>query len=131
MRLIPIAIGIVIAFVCLVLWLRTQIHYRIGSRHLKILCGGLTLRRIELTGIKRISKREPKGLAEYWTSTFKLSHRMLTIERSSGLRRYIVITPRNRYVFLADLQNAIKRVAPEADVATIVERGETDGGAET
>lgn len=131
MRLIPIAVGVVVAFVCLALWLRAQLHYRIGSRHLKILCVGVTLRRIPLADIKRVSKRRPKGLAEYWSSTFKLSHRMLTIERSAGIRRYIVITPRNRYVFLADLQNAIKRAAPETDVAAIVEEGEMTADTET
>ena len=33
-----------------------------------------------------------------------------------------MITPRNRYVFMSDLQNAIKRVAPETNLGALVEQ---------
>ena len=112
----------VVGLTVLACWLVTQIHYRIGSTHVKILLFGLTLRRISLGDIKHVSKRKPKQTsAEYWCSTFKTNHRMLTILRNSGLRRALVITPRNRYVFLSDLQNAIKRVKPESDLRDIIE----------
>lgn len=111
------AVGITI----LALWLKTQLYYRIGSAHLKVMLFGLALRKIPLTDIRRISKREPKGAAEYWCNVFKTNHRMLTIQRRSGIRKSVVITPTHRYVFLADLQNAIKRVKPESDVSELVE----------
>lgn len=122
MKLALLALGGLLWFFVLVLWMITKIHYRIGSRHLKILCLGVTLRRIDLTDIKRISKRKPSGrLAEYWYSTLNPSHRALAIQRSRGLRKFVVITPRNRYVFLADLQNAIKRLKPETNLEGLVE----------
>jgi hypothetical protein len=123
MRLISYAAFGVVAMALLWIWLVTKIHYRIGSRHLKIVLLGVVVRKIDLADIKRISKRGPRGVAESWVSTFKRSHRMLTIQRYTGVRKYVVITPRNRYIFLADLQNAIKRVKPQADVETMVEAG--------
>lgn len=97
--------------------LMKRLHYRIGSRYLKITVFGITLRRIRLADICYANKREPKGLAEYWYNTFQSSHRVLTIERTRGLRKYICITPRNRYVFLSDLKSAVRRVNPECEWA--------------
>jgi hypothetical protein len=126
MKLIVFGAGGAFAFALLGLWLMTQIRYRIGSRHLKIVLLGMVVRKIDLADIKRISKRPPRrGLAEWWRSTFKTSHRVLTVQRYTGLRKNVVITPRNRYVFLADLQNAVKRVKPNA-VLEIPDEDEPD-----
>jgi hypothetical protein len=122
MKLIVFAAAGLMFFTFFVLWVQTHIQYRIGSKHLKIQCFGLTLRRIDLTDIKRISKRKPPGLAEYWYSTTRARHRLLAIQRSKGLRKLVIISPRNRYVFMNDLQNAIKRVTPEANIEAIVEQ---------
>src|SRR5687768_5168097 len=131
MKLALIAIGCVALLITLALWLMTKIHYRIGSRHLKILCLGVPVRKIELTDIKRISKRKPSRMAEYWSSTLNPSHRLLAIQRYSGLRKFVVITPRNRYIFLADLQNAIKRVKPDANIDALMEGGTGEADAES
>jgi hypothetical protein len=123
MKLITFAATGLMFFAFFVVWLQTKIQYRIGSKHLKISCLGLTLRRIDLTDIKRISKRKPsEGFAEYWYSTTRPKHRTLAIQRHSGLRKTVMITPRNRYVFMSDLQNAIKRVAPETNVSALVDQ---------
>lgn len=124
MKYAVIAVGSLLSFTLLGLWLVTQLHYRIGSRHLKVLLFKFTIRRIDLTDIKHISKRRPSKLGEYWCNTFKLNHRMLTIQRRSGLRKYFVISPRNRYVFLADLKNAIKRASPEVEWTKLDEEEE-------
>lgn len=116
MKLIVFAAAGLMFFAFGVVWLQSRIQYRIGSKHLKISCLGVTLRRVDLTDIKRISKRKPPGLAEFWYSTLHPKHRLLAIQRQTGLRKYVVISPRNRYVFMSDLQNAIKRVKPEATV---------------
>ena len=97
----------------------TRIHFRIGSKYLKILLFGLPIRKIALADIAHASKKEPKGAAERWYSTFKTAHRLLTIERKSGLRRFVCITPQNRYVFLADLKSAVRRVDPAAEWAAL------------
>ena len=77
------------------------------------------MRRIPLEQIAYVSKRPPKGAAEYWYSTFKTSHRLLTIERKKGLRKFVCITPTNRYVFLADLKSAVRRVDSTAEWAAL------------
>lgn len=103
----------------LLFWCMTQIHFRIGSRHLKVLFFGLTIRRVSLNNIAYVSKREPKGIAERWYSTLKTSHRLLTVERKRGLFKNFCITPQNRYVFLADLKSAVRRVDPAAEWAAL------------
>jgi hypothetical protein len=122
MKLVVFAAAGLMFFALFVVWLQTRIQYRIGSKHLKILCLGLTLRRIDLADIKRISKRKPPRLAEYWYSTLKPKHRLLAIQRNGGLRKFVVISPRNRYVFMADLQNAIHRVKPDANLDALIEQ---------
>lgn len=110
-------------------WCMTRIHFRIGSRHLKVLLFGVPIRRVALGDIANASKREPRGIAERWYSTLKTSHRLLTIERKSGLIKRICITPQNRYVFLADLKNAVRRIDPEAEWAALGLHGDvTPGG---
>jgi hypothetical protein len=119
MRLAVICLGCTAFVLLFFFWCMTRIHFRIGSRHLKIMLFGLTIRRIALADIAYASKREPKGMSERWYSTLKTSHRLLVIERKTGIRKYVCITPQNRYVFLADLKSAIRRVDPAAEWAAL------------
>jgi hypothetical protein len=121
MKLITCAVAGLMFFALFVVWLQTKIQYRIGSKHLKISCLGVTLRKIELTDIKRVSKRKMVRVAEYWYSTTKPKHRLLTIQRHTGLRKFVVISPKNRYVFMSDLKNAVQRVKPEANLDTFLD----------
>lgn len=119
MRLAVICLACTAFVLLLFFWCMRQIHFRIGSRHLKIMLFGVAIRRIALNDIAYASKREPKGMAERWYSTLKTSHRLLVLERKTGIRKYICITPQNRYVFLADLKSAIRRVDPTAEWAAL------------
>ena len=119
MRIAFLCLGGTVLVLLLLAWCMTQIHFRIGSRHLKIILFGFTIRRIDLSDIAYVSKREPRGLAERWYSTLKTSHRVLVIERKTGLRKFVCITPQNRYVFLADLKAAVRRVDPAAEWAAL------------
>jgi hypothetical protein len=119
MKLALICVGGLVFLLLLLLWCMRQLHFRIGSRHLKVVLFGVAIRKIELTDIAYVSKREPKGAAERWHSTFKTSHRLLVVERKTGLRKYVCITPQNRYVFLADLKSAVRRVDPTAEWAAL------------
>lgn len=112
-----------VALTILGCWLKTQLYYRIGSTHVKVLLFGITMRKVALADIRRISKREPTRASENWTNVFKTNHRILTINRYTGLRKSIVITPSNRYVFLADLEKAIQRVKPDSNLQDLVEPG--------
>src|SRR5438094_3968103 len=85
-------------------WVVTHIHYRITSRHVKITLFGVCLRRVRLSNIASVSKRRTDGWAEKWWSTLRPNHRSLVIRRKRGLVRNIIITPRNRYVFKAELE---------------------------
>src|SRR6185295_12479714 len=109
MKLALLCVAGAVIFFILLAWCITHIHFRIGSRHLKVLLFGITIRRVALANIAYVSKREPKGFAERWYSTLKTSHRLLTIERKRGLVKRFCITPQNRYVFLADLKSAVRR----------------------
>lgn len=119
MNLALIILGGMAFLLLVVFWCMRQLHFRIGSRHLKVMLFGLAIRKIELTDIAYASKREPKGVAERWYSTLKTSHRLLVIERKSGFRKHFCITPQNRYVFLADLKKAVRRVDPTAEWAQL------------
>jgi hypothetical protein len=114
-------------FALFVVWLQTKIQYRIGSKQFKISCLGLTLRKIDLTDIKRVSKRKLGPIAEYWYSTTKPKHRLLTIQRHTGFRRFVVISPKNRYVFMSDLKNAVQRVKPDANLDTFMDQAPEPG----
>ena len=122
MKLITCTVAGLMFFALFVVWLQTKIQYRIGSKHFKISCLGVTLRKIDLTDIKRVSKRKLSPIAEYWYSTTKPKHRLLTIQRHTGLRRFVVISPKNRYVFMSDLKNAVQRVKPEANLDTFIDQ---------
>ena len=119
MNIAVLCLGVMVFVLLLLFWCMLNLHFRIGSRHLKIMVFNIPVRRISLQDIAYVSKREPKGAAECWYSTFKTSHRLLTIERKRGLRKYVCITPTNRYVFLADLKSAVRRVDPGAEWASL------------
>ena len=119
MKLASLCIAGVVFLALFLFWCMSQLHFRIGSRHLKVLLFGFAIRRVALTNIAHATKRPPKGLAERWFSTLKTSHRLLTIERKRGLIKYFCITPQNRYVFLADLKSAVRRVDPTAEWAAL------------
>ena len=117
MKLAFYCIGATGPILLLLIWAMTRIEYRIGSRYLAVRLFGMTLRRLPLGEIRTAHKRDPRGAAERWYNTFRTSHRLLTIERSGGVRRYFCITPRHRYVFLAELRKAVGKVNPDSEWA--------------
>lgn len=121
MKLITFAAAALSVFALLWAWLITKIRYRISARHLRITLFGVALRKIELTDIKRISKRKPSRACENWSCTHQPKHRTLAIQRHKGLRKFVIITPLNRYIFLTDLQAAIQRVKPSAQAEKLVD----------
>jgi hypothetical protein len=101
-----------------VAWAITHVHYHITLRYVKVTLFGIVLRRVRLSNIASVSKRRADGWAENWWSTFRPNHRSLVMRRKRGLIRNVVITPRNRYVFKAELERAIERAnAPELQPA--------------
>ena len=90
------------------------IRYRVTARHLEIRFLGFCLRRIALDDIRYISKRR-SGSAEFWWNTLWPAKRILVIRRRTGWLKNFVITPKNRYVFKAELDRARKQPVEERD----------------
>lgn len=112
-----IALGLLL-YVFFVSWLMTRLRYQISRRHFKITFFGITLRRISFEQIDYVTKRRPAGLAENWSNTPRPSHRMLIIRLRRGLRRNLIVTPRNRYVLKANLERALERTDTGTDTRT-------------
>lgn len=93
----------------LFVWCVGKVYYQITSQHVKVMLFGFCLRRIPLKHIESVSKKRGKGIAENWWSTLSPSHRSLIIRRNRGLLKTVVLTPRNRYVFKSELEQAIER----------------------
>ena len=91
-----------------------RVRYTITDKHLQVTLFGLRLRRIRLSDIDRVSKRQ-SGPAEKWHNTLKSSHRILVIRRRRGLLKEFIITPKNRYAFKAELERAMARLSPATE----------------
>ena len=92
----------------------SQLRYVLTERHLKVTLFGLGLRRIRLADIDSVSKRQAHR-AEKWYNTLKPSHRILVIRRRRGWFKDFIITPRNRYVFKAELEQALAKLKAAAE----------------
>jgi len=94
--------------------LASRLRYVLTGRHLKVTLFGLCVRRIRLADIDSVSKRQSYW-AEKWFNTLKPAHRMLVIRRRRGWLKDFIITPKNRYVFKAELEQALAKVKAEAE----------------
>src|SRR5881394_1712272 len=93
--------------------LASQLRYVLTERHLKVTLFGLSLRRIRLADIETVSKRQAHW-AEKWYNTLKPAHRILVIRRRRGWFKDFIITPKNRYVFKAQLEQALSNTSTSA-----------------
>ncbi len=91
-----------------------RVRYAVTDTHLRVTLFGLCLRRIRLSNIERVSKRQ-SGPAEKWYNSLQTSHRILVIRRRRGLLKEFIITPKNRYAFKAELERAMARLSPLAE----------------
>lgn len=105
-----ISLGFLI-YVIVCYWVATQVRYRVSRHCVRILLFGVCLRRLDFEEIESVSKRRPEGWTENWSNTFQSSHRVLVLRRRKGLRRCIIITPKNRYILKAAIEKAIQRGA--------------------
>ena len=90
----------------LLILLALQLRYRVTQRHLKVTLFGLCLRRVKLSDIEHVSKRQANW-AEKWYNTLRPAHRVLVVRRRRGWFKDFVITPKNRYVFKTELERAL------------------------
>jgi len=106
MKLALLILLSVIAGGGLFILLALQLQYVITQHHLKVVLFGLCIRRIRISDIDYVSKRQAKW-AEKWYNTLHPTHRILVIHRRRGWLKDFVITPRNRYVCKAELERAL------------------------
>lgn len=99
-------IGLVMLTMGLI-WVTTRFRYHIGEKHLEVRLFGICVRRVAFGNIERVSKRPPT-ISENWGNTFRPGMRQLVIHRRRGLLKELVITPRNRYLFKAQLEQAMR-----------------------
>jgi len=114
MKLVVFALLGAVALAGLLGALASQLRYVLTERHLKVTLFGLCLRRIRLRDIDSVSKRQAHW-AEKWYCTLKPSHRMLVIRRRRGWFKDFIITPKNRYVFKAELEQALAKLKAAAE----------------
>lgn len=94
-----------IALASLIVWLPTQLRYRITSTHFEITLFGIPLRWVRLQDIILVAKSRTKW-AEPWSNTWKGSRRRILIQKRRGLFKNILVTPQFRYEFKVELERA-------------------------
>jgi hypothetical protein len=94
-----------IALIAIILWLPTQLRYRITKTHFEITLFGIPLRWVRLQDILLVSKSRTRW-AEPWSNTWRTSRRRIVIQKSGGLFKNILVTPQFRYEFKAVLEHA-------------------------
>ena len=105
--------GIGLAVFALLLASVKTIRYRITRKFLIITWLGLPVRCFRLANIAHVTP-ETFRWAEHWYNAFRVRHRALTIHRRTGLLHRICISPKNRFVFRADLNRAREQLRPRS-----------------
>lgn len=106
-----------------IVWLyaKSRLRYVVGQNSLRVVLGGMTLRRVDFSDIRRIRTPHESpdwSESENWKNTFQGTHRLLVIQRRTGRFRKFVVTPKRRYEFRAQLRAAMAKAngeAPETD----------------
>lgn len=104
--------GGLVALIGTAVWLRSRIRYVIGRSSLRVMCLGVTVRRIAFTDIEKVSKPKRESgwtTTETWRNTWDPDHRELVVHRRTGWRRRVLITPKHRYAFRAELRAAVEK----------------------
>ena len=104
LQVLLVAAG-VLALALALLWSVTTIQYYITPRFLKITWMGIPIRWVRLTSIRQLTPKSALW-AERWCNTFRPANRLLAVHRRRGLFKTLLISPRNPYVFRADLYRA-------------------------
>ena len=102
------AAAVAAASLCFVLWLVTRIRYTIDERHVRVMGGRVTLRKIALADIEFVDTKAPFW-NEHWCNCFLgCLGRVVRIRRKSGLIRNFIITPADRDAFIRELRERLR-----------------------
>lgn len=81
------------------------IQYRITPRHLVVTWLGVPVRWVRLDKIRSVGTT-PVRWAERWPNALRWRGRYLVVRKSGWLFQHMIITPRNPFVFRAELLRA-------------------------
>ncbi|MBI1842070.1 MAG: hypothetical protein HYR88_14625 [Verrucomicrobia bacterium] len=97
--------GLLVAFLLI-----KSVNYRMTERHLVITLAGIPVRRIRIRDIRHMDT-EPRGFAERWYNTLAPSRSRLVIHRRKGWPcRTLIITPKNPFGMMHELQKAKEKL---------------------
>ena len=91
------------------------IRYRITPTHLEVTWLIFTLRRFRLDDIRYVSTKR-SFWSEKWYNTCRVRNRRLTLHRRSGLVKTVSISPKNPFVFKAELDRAMGRTTNATEI---------------
>jgi hypothetical protein len=106
---IALVIGGVLACAILAVLAILAINYRVTARHLQVTWLGIPIRSVRLEHIRNIGT-VPVFWAERWPNTFSVGNRYLVIRKRGWLFRHLIITPKNPFVFRAELVRARDKI---------------------
>lgn len=102
---IVLVVGGVLLFAALCVLAVLAINYRITARYLQVTWLGIPIRWVRLDKIRNIGTA-PVFWAERWPNTWNPGNRRLAIRKRGWLFRCMIITPKNPFVFRAELMRA-------------------------
>lgn len=101
-----LAIAIWLGLILLPYLLMKSVNYRLTESHLVITLMGIPVRRVRIRDIRHMDT-DAHGVAERWYNTLSSSRARLVIHRKKGWPfRTIIITPKNPFGMMHDLQKA-------------------------
>jgi len=81
------------------------VNYRVTARYLQVTWFGLPIRWVRLDKVRNIGTTSVFW-AEHWPNTFQVGNRRLVIRKRGLIFKNLVITPKNPFVFRAELVRA-------------------------
>lgn len=84
-----------------------RIRYVLDESHLRVMLGGVTLRKIALADIEFVDTSAPFWNEHYCNCLSGCRSRVVRIRRKSGLVRNFIITPADRDAFIQELRSRL------------------------
>ena len=81
-------------------------RYVIDDQFLRVMLGGVTMRKIALSDIEFVDTKSPVW-NEHWCNCFNACERVVRIRRKSGIVRNFIITPADRESFIEELNKRL------------------------
>lgn len=111
---VPIAGGLA-ALILAVLLIIPTIKYRVTKNNLVISALGVPVRWVSLKNIRYLTDHST-NISEPWPNCYTTLGRTLFIRKRRGIFRTLMISPKKRFVFKAEVERAICELNPEGSL---------------